>query len=125
VADSFINKRVLIVEDDDDIREAICCVLQDEGFDPICARDGVEAYAMLNRLDVPSLILLDLWMPGMNGRDFATKMREIPRWSLVPIVVLSADRNLDEVAQSIGARACLPKPFAIEAFLEIVAENVT
>jgi DNA-binding response OmpR family regulator len=124
VADGFVNKRVLIVEDDDDIREAICNVLQDEGFQPICARDGVEASAMLARVDVASLVLLDLWMPGMNGRDFATRMREDPRWSSVPIVVLSADRHLDEIAQSIGARACLPKPFAIEAFLSIVEENV-
>jgi two-component system chemotaxis response regulator CheY len=114
---------VLIVEDDDDIREALCALLNDEGFTPVGARDGREAMALLTSSSVPDLVLLDLWMPGMNGRDFAERMRNDPRWSRVPIVLLSADRNTDEVARSIGAAGCLTKPVAVEAFLDLVQQH--
>jgi CheY-like chemotaxis protein len=110
---------VLVVDDDPDILDAICDILEGEGYRVTRARHGAEA---LERLDAerPSLILLDLMMPVMDGMAFAHALRERRVDPEIPIVVISADGNPQKAA-SIGARGFLAKPFDIEALLAHVA----
>ena len=123
---------VLIVEDDYDIREVLTEVLQDEGYQVAGAANGREALDLLNRLIdlsrreggvslVPSLILLDLMMPVMSGWQFVAEQRQIPEIRDIPVVVVSADGNLQQKATSLGASGYLRKPIEIEALLAIVS----
>jgi len=106
---------VLVVDDDTDILEAICEVLEVEGYRVARARHGREALEAIDA-EVPALILLDLMMPVMDGPSFARALRARSFAADVPIVVISADGNPGR-AVSVGARAYLAKPIDIEALL--------
>ena len=117
-------KRVLVVDDDPDILDALSEILEAEGFAVMRARNGQEA---LERVDaqLPSLILLDLMMPVMDGWEFARRLRQQPgQHSSVPIIVLSADRNVGAKAQEIGAVGHLAKPFELSDLLDLVEKNL-
>lgn len=110
---------VLVVDDDPDILEALSEILEAEGFEIRRARNGKEA---LERLEPnpPQLILLDLMMPVMDGWEFAQKMKQRPSVAGIPIIVLSADRNVGNKAAEIGAVGHLAKPFELNDLLEMV-----
>ena len=111
---------VLVVDDDPDILDAICDILEGEGYRVARARHGVEA---LERVDEerPSVILLDLMMPVMDGLAFAQALRGRKQQdAAIPIVVISADGNPQRAA-AVGARGFLAKPFDIDALLAQVA----
>jgi CheY-like chemotaxis protein len=110
---------VLVVDDDPDILEAICDILEAEGYRVARARHGGEA---LQRLEAerPSLILLDLMMPVMDGVAFAQRLHGDPGVAEIPIVVISADGNPQRAAL-VGARGYLAKPFDIDALLAHVS----
>ena len=107
------GNRVLVVDDDPDIRELLCAVLQDDGWEARPAVNGKAALAVLEHWK-PDLIVLDLMMPVMDGWTFADRMRE--RWK-IPIVVLSAANNVEAHARQLGAVAVVPKPFDIAQLL--------
>jgi two-component system, chemotaxis family, chemotaxis protein CheY len=110
---------ILVVDDDPDIIEALSEILEAEGFEIRRARNGKEALERLEP-DPPQLILLDLMMPVMDGWEFAQRMRQRPTFSGIPIIVLSADRNVGSKALDIGAVGHLAKPFELNDLLEMV-----
>jgi CheY-like chemotaxis protein len=82
---------ILVVDDDLDSRDAVCELLEDEGYAVATAGDGVEALEWLRAAaQAPGLILLDLVMPRMSGRDFLDELRRDPRLAQPPIIALSA-----------------------------------
>ncbi|XXF81623.1 response regulator [Myxococcaceae bacterium GXIMD 01537] len=111
------------MDDDPDILEALSEILEAEGFEIRRARNGKEA---LDRLDPqpPQLILLDLMMPVMDGWEFAQRMKQRPAVSEVPIIVLSADRNVGNKAAEIGAVGHLAKPFELNDLLDMVRRSI-
>ncbi|HZI14069.1 MAG TPA: response regulator transcription factor [Myxococcus sp.] len=110
------RKSVLLVEDEEDIRAAVAEILEDEGFEVVIASNGVEALDELKHMGRPTLIVLDLMMPVMNGHEFLASIRDTPKLKAVPVLVLTA------VATEAppGARDMLRKPFIVEELLEAV-----
>jgi CheY-like chemotaxis protein len=110
---------VLVVDDDTDILDAICDILQGEGYRVARAQHGLEA---LDRIaeERPALILLDLMMPVMDGLAFAQALRNRYMDGSIPIVVISADGNHGKAA-AVGAQAYLAKPVDIDVLLSNVA----
>lgn len=108
---------VLVVDDERDIREAMAEVLKDEGYEVVDAPDGAEGLRQL-RAHHPSLVLLDLMMPGMNGWEFCAARKRDPDLSDIPVVVISA---LGRVS-GIDACAFLQKPFELDALVSTVRE---
>lgn len=114
---------VLVVDDDPDILEALSEILEAEGFEIRRARNGKEALEKLEP-DPPQLILLDLMMPVMDGWEFAQRLRQLPpRVANIPIIVLSADRNVSNKAAEIGAVGHLAKPFELNDLLDMVRRS--
>ncbi len=107
--------RVLVVDDELDIREAVTEVLSYEGHEVFTASDGAEALRKCLALQ-PDLVLLDLMMPGMNGWEFRSAQLRDSDIAEIPVVVLSA---LGRVS-TIDALAFLPKPFGLDDLLELV-----
>ena len=114
---------VLVVDDDPDILEALSEILEAEGFEIRRARNGKEALERLEP-DPPHLILLDLMMPVMDGWEFAQRMRQKPAIAMIPIIVLSADRNVGSKAKDIGAVGHLAKPFELNDLLTMVRHSL-
>jgi CheY-like chemotaxis protein len=109
---------VLLVEDDQDIREALTELLQDEGYAVSSATNGEEALELLDHIERPSLILLDLVMPKMDGVEFLEHVKRTPH-AQIPVVVLSASAT---VKPPPGTPA-LMKPVALESVLAAVREH--
>ncbi|NBD10905.1 MULTISPECIES: response regulator [Corallococcus] len=115
---------VLVVDDDPDILEALSEILEAEGFEIRRARNGKEALERLEP-DPPHLILLDLMMPVMDGWEFAQRMRQKqPSVASIPLIVLSADRNVGSKAKDIGAVGHLAKPFELNDLLSMVRHSL-
>jgi CheY-like chemotaxis protein len=113
-------RSILVVEDDRDIRQALCSVLRDEGYEVSSASDGSEAISQLHAGGRPGVILLDLMMPVMGGADFRKAQLGDPRLKDIPVVVLTADVAVRETARSLGAAAAFAKPFELRDLLHAI-----
>lgn len=113
-----MRPRVLLVDDDESIRDFVRMALSDVGYDVATAEDGRAALELLARWQ-PSLILLDMRMPRMDGWQFSRAYRDTPR-PHAPIVVLTAARDAAESAAEIRADAHLAKPFQLAELIQLV-----
>jgi len=120
-------RRVLIVEDEPDLRELLVALLESEGYTVESAGDGAEALHRLDQCAAPtghfSLVLLDMMVPFVEGQSVLHYIARLG-WS-VPVVAMSADHGLLAAAVAAGARATLAKPFDIEVLLAVVKRNCT
>jgi len=114
------NDRILLVDDDDDIREVMQDVLASEGYWVDVARDGAEALAKLPGVTPPSLILLDMMMPNMDGETFLQALRSKPQMADARVVVVSGSAGIREKATAMDVAACLVKPFELDELLGVV-----
>jgi len=103
--------RVLVVDDDDALREIYVDALGGSGYDVRGAADGAAALRVMESGWQPCVIFLDLRMPGMDGWELARRIRSDARWRHVRIVVVAAHFRIDREAAEIGASAWLQKPF--------------
>lgn len=112
---------ILLVEDDRDIRESLIDALVDEGYRVVGALDGVDALEKLRAShEIPQLILLDLMMPRMNGTEFRRALSQVPLWSSIPVVVITADAQARAKAEAIGAHSFLRKPVKLRDLFAMV-----
>jgi CheY-like chemotaxis protein len=109
---------VLIVEDDDDLRDALADIVEDAGYPVRTAADGREAVASA-RLHPPAVVLLDLQMPVMDGQAALAALRQLP--GHIPVVFMSAGVRAKEAARQSGADGYLEKPFVVEELLRLIA----
>ena len=113
--------RILIVDDEPDVADLIEAVLKDEGYTVAIARDGAQGL-MLARDWAPDLILMDVFLPGVDGGTVIRRLKAEPETAAIPIIAMSAGRNIREHSGEIdGADGALAKPFDIEALLAQVA----
>jgi two-component system, OmpR family, response regulator len=112
------NARVLVVDDDESIRDLICLALEDEGLEVLTAPEGAAAMAMIADT-APDVILLDTRMPVMDGWEFLRRYRE-KATTKAPLIVLSAAEDAPENAEELGADAFLAKPFDIADLASMV-----
>jgi len=110
-----VTGKVLVVEDDEDILANVRLLLESEGYSVEAAPNGRAALASLAHADpLPSVILLDLMMPVMNGYQFREAQLADPRIAAVPIVLMTADGHLVEKTARLGAAGAIGKPFDID-----------
>ena len=109
-----------MVDDDQDIRDALCELLEDEGYRAVSAANGQEALVYLNSREPPCVILLDLMMPVMDGWEFRRRQQSDPKFAKIPVVVITAAGKYG--AASIAAERVLPKPLQLELVLQALAD---
>ena len=112
---------VLIVEDDDDVRSAFTAYLEGAGYTVVEAADGEDALRRLrDAADEFCLIVLDLFMPRMNGWQFRAAQLRDPAVAHIPVVVVSAASNTSRKAAELGAIAHLEKPVDMKGLVSLV-----
>jgi DNA-binding response OmpR family regulator len=112
--------KILIVEDDKFLRELLAKKLQDEGLEIVQAIDGEEGVKKAEE-ELPDLLLLDLILPGINGFDVLKKLKENPKTSALPVIVLSNLGQKEDVerALTLGAKDYLIKAnFTLEEIFD-------
>ena len=114
----MMSKRILVSEDDSDIRSLVLAVLEDAGYS-VGASVGAATLADAEA-NPPDLILLDYQMPGMDGVDVARRLRSNPDTAGIPIIAMTAAGRAAIVCHEMDANGCLGKPFDIDQLVDTV-----
>ena len=115
-------KKVLVIEDDKDIRDAVTLALEDEGYEVISSDNA----KILKQLDVvaPDIILLDNWLTDWssdaNGQQLSRDLKTNPATSHIPVIIVSAVSNIKEIAEAGMADGYLKKPFDLAELAAVV-----
>lgn len=117
------NRCVLVVDDDEDLRQAVSSVLSEEGYQVLEAANGAEALSRLHSGPIPDVILLDLMMPVMNGAQFRIAQTSDPSLAEVPVVVMTAaGARAEQPIEAIRPTRVLHKPVGLMPLLDTVDE---
>jgi CheY-like chemotaxis protein len=120
ISDAPMHHRVVVIDDDTDILEAIAIVLKGAGYETQTESNGADALESMKQ-GSPCLILLDLMMPGMNGWQFRAEQMRDEVLASIPTIVMTGFPAAAEDASSLGAAACLKKPIELDELLDTVA----
>ena len=118
------SKTIFVVEDSPDISFVLSELLESEGFKVQVAENGVVALELLQKHGVPSLILLDMIMPKMNGWEFAKEFTE-KYDHLCPIIAMTAAADAQQRAKDINAVDLIEKPFDFDKLLATIKKHIT
>lgn len=113
-------KRILLADDDPGILDAVGLLLEFEGYEVASTPNGASLLTMDN--DLPDLVLLDIWMSGIDGRDICRQLKQQPHTQQIPVVLFSASRDIERSAIAAGADGFLAKPFEISDLLSKIRE---
>jgi DNA-binding response OmpR family regulator len=108
----------MIADDDDAILDALGAMLEYKGYDVRQVLNGKGITEMEH--DLPDLLLLDIWMSGVDGRDICKKLKATSKTAKIPIVLFSASKDIHSSAIEAGANDFLAKPFEIEELYKII-----
>jgi two-component system nitrogen regulation response regulator NtrX len=113
VYEVIMSATILVVDDEESILKSLGGILEDEGYKPLYAGDGIEALAVVQR-EVPDLVLLDIWMPRMEGLETLQRLKEI-RPGLI-VVMMSGHGTIETAVKStkMGAYDFIEKPLSLE-----------
>ena len=111
--------RILVVDDEEPLRNTLTEALELEGYAVRSASNGAEACELVRHFR-PSAIVLDLMMPVMNGWEFLEHCRRDTDCSATPVLVISAHSKLPQEAANLGVKACIAKPFDLDVLLGAV-----
>ncbi len=110
----------MIADDDPGIVDAVEMLLEFEGYDVASTLDGSTTIPDMKE-EQPDLLLLDIWMSGEDGRDICKKIKQDESIKGVPVIMISASRDIRESAMEAGADDFLAKPFEMNELLKKIA----
>jgi DNA-binding response OmpR family regulator len=116
------KKRILISDDNLAILDALKMMLEEEGYEVETTNDGATIQNAQEFL--PDLLLLDVWMPGMSGINICKQLKSAAATKRIPIIMVSATKDIEQIAKNSGADDFIAKPFQMENLLAIVAKYV-
>ena len=114
---------LMIVDDDDDLRNALVLIMTTHGYEVVAFADARRALAALETGRAPFLILLDLMMAGMSGWEFRAAQLANPAIAAIPVVVMTASNTLSDGTHTLSDVEIVGKPFALDALLAVVERH--
>ena len=118
-----MDKKILIVDDDKDILEALTDLLELEGYIVQVTPKGELAIKTIQEFH-PNLVLLDLLLSGIDGATISKNIRKIPELLKLPIIIMSAHPNAQKTIEGSGANEFLRKPFDVEQLLALIKKYI-
>jgi DNA-binding response OmpR family regulator len=118
-----MKNRILVIDDDSGILEVVKIILEDHGFEVIILNNAMSWEDSIKEAK-PDLILLDLWMPGIDGGELCTKIKKMEGFKKIPLIMLSASAYTEKVSTTCGANDYLTKPFELSDLLDVVKRNL-
>lgn len=113
------KKRIIAVDDDSGILEVIKIILEDKGYDLLAVADGRVVQKRIKDF-LPAVILIDLWMSGMDGHEVIKELKKEERTKEIPVIAISALSDGEKIAKEAGADDFLAKPFNIDDLIALV-----
>jgi len=115
-------KKILVADDNPAILDSLKIMLEDEGYEVDTTEDGAVAQYMKEPL--PVLLLLDVWMSGTDGRDVCKHLKSTAETKHIPIIMMSAAKDIVQIAKDARADDYISKPFQMDRLLAVVAEHM-
>ncbi len=117
-----MKKKIIVADDDKDIVVVLTMMLEDAGYEVKSTANGHTAEMVRDYL--PDLLLLDIWMAGVDGRDVCKYLKSQKSTKYIPIIIISANQDTQKIAREAGADDFIPKPFDMYKLLAKVAQYV-
>lgn len=118
----MLKKRVYVADDDPAILEIITMILEDEGFEVETSSDGKSLQEGLKV--IPDLVLLDIRMSGSDGGEICRSLKSKPDTKDIPVVLVSANKDITTIARNCSANDFLPKPFDISELIQLTHKYI-
>ena len=115
----MVKKKILVVDDEEDVAKALKARLKANGYDVLLASDSVQAFMMANK-EKPALIILDIMIPGGGGFVVAERLKQSSATHHIPIIFLTGISGGEERAYKVGASGYMMKPYQPEKLLETI-----
>ncbi len=115
-------KKILLVDDDPAILDSVSMLLEFEGYQVVATSNTSDLLTM--ETDLPDLLLLDIWMSGTDGLDICKQLKQNTATQHIPIVLLSASREIEKSARDAGANDFLSKPFEVDDLIQKVERYI-
>ena len=115
----YMNKRILVIDDDVDILDALSTLLEISGFQVNTTAKGTEVYAKVKACK-PDIILLDVLLSGSDGRTICKKLKDNPETKDIPLIMMSAHPSAKRASLDCGANDFIPKPFEVADLLQTI-----
>lgn len=116
------NKRIMVADDDPAILDVMRMMLEFEGYEVLTTLNGGAVLKM--ETELPDLLLLDIRMSGADGRDICRKLKQSERTSKIPVVLVSAGKDIERSAIEAGANDFIAKPFEMIELLHKIEKNI-
>jgi len=110
------EKKIFIADDDQDILEIISMILRTKNYDVQATSDANDIFNFKEGL--PDLILMDIWMSGLDGREICKSLKENPLTKNIPFIFISANSNIEEITKEYKADDYIAKPFEMQYLLK-------
>jgi DNA-binding response OmpR family regulator len=117
-----MSKRIIVADDDPAIVDATQLILELEGYEVTGVVDGRKVLKLQD--DLPDLLLLDIWMSGIDGKEICKHLKSQELTKHIPIIIISASQDVQNSALQAGADDFLAKPFEMDDLLSKVAKNL-
>ena len=112
------RKKILVADDDPAILEVITFMLEDAGYEVVTTVGGDTEKCVQE--SKPDLLLLDIWMSGMDGRNIRKNLKSRKATMHMPIIMISANKDTKKIAKEVGANDFISKPFEMKTLLSLV-----
>ena len=117
------KKKILIIDDDAGILDVLTIILADQGYDIETVEDDTNIFEIVDEFK-PDLILLDVWMPGIGGKEICLKLKKNSINASIPILIVSASVGIEQVVKDCGADGYIAKPFDMDELITKVKEKI-
>ncbi|MBD1392948.1 response regulator [Mucilaginibacter glaciei] len=115
--------KILICDDEQEILDITKLILEDSGHHVLAVTDSLMVENLIEK-EMPDMLLIDLWMPNLSGDQVIKEVRKNPNITHLPVIVISASKDVKEIAYASGADGFLEKPYDIDALLDIVEKHL-
>lgn len=116
-------KHILIIDDDPAILDVIKIILEDKGYRTTVLADSLNIFEFLDG-NPPDLILLDIWMSGIDGVEITRKLKRSAKYAGIPVILISANTKGESIAKEVKANGYIAKPFEIDELLKTVEKHL-
>lgn len=118
-----MKKRVLVCDNDPDITEIVSLILSGKGFQ-VYVSDTCEKVPGKIDNHEPDVIIMDLWIPEMGGEKATVMLKNSPKYRDIPVIILSANNEIESISRRSGADGFLAKPFEIEDLVNTINDHI-
>ncbi len=115
------RKKIVVADDDSAILEATCLILKDAGYRVVTVSND-DTFDTV-KTEKPDLLLLDIWMSGVDGRDICKNLKMNEATKNIPIILISANKDTEEIAKEVGANDFIAKPFDMNDLINKIEKH--